>query len=123
MVIAPGTALRHHGVEMAQEADRLQVFAAAIDVGNPLALLAAVIAIQHRGDRIDPQPVDVEMLQPVHAAGDQEALHFPAAEIVDVGVPVLMESLPRIGMLEQRRAVETGQAMRIARENAPAPSR
>ena len=88
-------ALLRHGIEVAQEADGLQVLPAAVDVGNPLACLAAVIAIQHRGDRIDPQAVNVEILQPVHAAGDQEALHLPPAEIVDEGVPVLVETLLR----------------------------
>ena len=108
---------------MAQEADGLQVLAPAVDVGHPLARLAAVVAIEHRGDRIDAQPVDVEMLEPVQRARDQEALHLAAAEIVDQRVPVLVEALARILMLVERGAVELREAVRIVRENAPAPSR
>ena len=60
------------------------MLAAAIDVGQPFAGVAAVIAVQHRGDRVDPQRIDVEVLQPMQSAGDQEALnlahsHFPFA--------------------------------------------
>ena len=108
---------------MAQEADRLEVFAAAVDVRDPLALAAAVVAIEHRGHGIDAQPVDVKMLQPVQRARDQKALHFAPAEIVDVGVPVVMEALARIEMLVKRGAVEPRQAVRIGWESAPAPSR
>ena len=32
-----GAAFGHHGIEMAQEADRLEVLAPAIDVGHPFA--------------------------------------------------------------------------------------
>ena len=74
---------------------------------------AAVVAIEHRGDGIDAQPVDVEMLQPVERAGDQKALHLAAAEIVDAGVPVVVKAFARIGMLVERRAVEARQAVRI----------
>ena len=116
IVIAPGQRSRDHRVEVAQEADRLEVLAAAVDVGNPFALAAAVVAIEHRGHRIDAQPIDVKMLQPVERAGDQEALHFAAAEIVDEGVPVLMEALARVVVLVERGAVEARQAVRIGRE-------
>ena len=58
----------------------------------------------------------MELLQPVETRGDQEALHLAAAEVIDVGVPVLMISLARVLMLIQRRAVEPRQTMRIGRE-------
>ena len=40
-------------VHAAQKVDGLQILDAAMDVGNPLAFLAAVVAIKHRGDGID----------------------------------------------------------------------
>ena len=101
---------------MAQEADRLEVLAPAVDVGHPFAGLAAVVAIEHRGDGIDAQPVDMEMLEPMQRAGDQEALHFAAPEIVDQRVPVLMEAFARILMLVERGAVEPREPMRIGRK-------
>ena len=111
-----GTALGDDRVEMAQEADGFQILAPAVDVRHPFAGVAAVVAIEHRGDRIDAQSVDVEMLEPVQRAGDQEALHLAAAEIVDVGVPVLMEAFARIEMLVERGAVEAREAVRVGRE-------
>src|ERR1700710_900537 len=101
---------------MPEEINRFEVFPAAVDIRHPLALLAAVVAIQHGSHRIDAQAIDVEMLQPMDAAGDEESLHFPPPEIVDVGVPVLMKSLLGIGMFEQRRTVEAGEPMCVGRE-------
>ena len=111
-----GAALGHHGIEMAQEAHRLEVLAPAIDVGDPGVGRPAVVAIEHRRHRIDPQAVDMEALQPMQRARDQEALNLAPAEIVDVGVPVAVEALARIEMLVERRAVEARQAVRIGRE-------
>src|SRR5690242_17749785 len=101
---------------MTQEADRLEVFAAAMDVGNPFAFAAAVVAVEHRGDGVDAQAVDVKMLQPIERARDQEALHLAAAEIVDESIPVLVIALARIEMLVERSAVEAREPMRIGRE-------
>ena len=106
----------HDGVEVPQEVDGFEVLAPAMDVRDPLAGVAAVVAVEHRGDGIDAQPIDMEMLQPMQRAGDQEALHLAAAEIVDVGVPVLVEALARIEMLVEGGAVEAGEAVRVGRE-------
>ena len=111
-----GTAFADDGVEMAQEADRLEILAAAMDVGNPGVCRPAVVAIQHRSHGIDAQPVDMEALQPVQSAGDQEALHLATAEIVDVGIPVVMIALARIEMLVEGRAVETRQPVGVGRK-------
>src|ERR1700728_3980694 len=43
-------------------------------------------------------------------------MHFPAAEVVDRGIPFLVKALARIGVLVQCRAVEPRQAVRIGRE-------
>ena len=58
----------------------------------------------------------MEIFEPVETGCDQESLHLAAAEIVDVGVPVPMESLARIRVLIQGRAVEPCHAMRVGRE-------
>ena len=55
-----------HGaaVEVAEEVDRFNVLAAAELVGQPLAVLAGIVEVQHRGDRIDAETVDVVLLAP-----------------------------------------------------------
>jgi hypothetical protein len=59
-------------VHRAQEIDRLPVFAPALIVGHPVAALAAVIAVEHRGDRIDAQPIDMIALGPEQGVVDEE---------------------------------------------------
>src|SRR5580658_10348883 len=48
--------------------------------------------------------------------GDQKAAHLVTAEIVDRGVPVVVETFARIGMLVQRRAVETVKPVCVGRK-------
>ena len=55
-------------------------------------------------------------LQPVQRAGDEEIAYLGAPEVVDQRVPVVVEALARVGVLEQVRAVEAGQAVRIGGE-------
>src|SRR3546814_20222979 len=87
---------------MTQELDVLQILAAAVLVRYPFTGFARVVAIEHRRNRVDAQPVDVELLQPVQAAGEHEAMHLATTEVVDQRVPILMKTLARIFMLIQR---------------------
>src|SRR3546814_81558 len=98
---------------MTQELDVLQILAAAVLVRYPFTGFARVVAIEHRRNRVDAQPVDVELLQPVQAAGEHEAMHLATTEVVDQRVPILMKTLARIFMLIQRGAIEMRKAMLI----------
>src|SRR5205807_2362796 len=89
---------------------------AAEPVGNPRAWLARVIEIQHGGDRVDAQTIDVIAIEPEKRIADQKIDDFLPSEIVDRGVPIGMKSLSRIGMLVERRAVEMREPVRIDRE-------
>ena len=62
-----GDALVDGGVHLLEELHGLEVLAAAVDVGRPLAVLAGVVEVEHRGDAVDAQPVGVELLEPVDA--------------------------------------------------------
>ena len=97
----------HHLVGSAQEGDRLQVLAPAMDIRQPLAFLARIVAVQHRRHRVDAQAVHPLALDPVQRAADQEVAHLVAAEVVDQGVPVVVVALARIGVFIERGAVET----------------
>ena len=59
-------------VEPLEEGDRLQVLAAAVAVGHPLARLARVVEVEHRGDRVHAQAVDVVLVEPEERVGDEE---------------------------------------------------
>ena len=53
--------------------------------------------------------IGMELVHPVQGVGHQEALDLVAPEVEDVGAPILLLTLSRIGMLEQRGAVEPAQ--------------
>ena len=108
-------------VDPLQQLDRLEVLVAAVLVRHPLPGLAGVVEVEHRGHGVDPQPVDVELVQPVVGVGDQEALHLVAAEVEDVGAPVRVPAQPRVLVLVQRGAVEALQRPRVGGEVAGHP--
>ena len=85
--------------------------------------LARVVEIQHRRDGIDAQAVDVVLVQPEQRIREKEIPHLVAAVIEDQRAPVPVLALPRIGMLEERGAVERREPVRVLRESVPAPSR
>ena len=111
-----GRQLVHGGVHLLQELHGLQVFPAAVDVRCPAVLRPRVVQVEHRGDRVDPQPVDVELLQPVQRIGDQEVAHLGPAEVEHIGAPVQLLTAVRVGVLVERGAVEAAQRPGVLRE-------
>ena len=103
-------------VGLLEQADRLEVLATAVHVGDPLAVLARVVEVEHRRDGVDPQPVDVELLQPVDRVGDEEVAHLEPAEVEHVGAPVGLVATARVGVLVERQPVEPGEREGVARE-------
>ncbi|OIQ79884.1 hypothetical protein GALL_383660 [mine drainage metagenome] len=99
----------HHHVEFLEEINRFQVFAAAELVGQPFAVLARVIEINHGSHRIHAQAVDVELADPEMRVGEQEIAYFIAAVVEDQRAPVLMFAQARILVFVQGRAVEARQ--------------
>src|SRR6476620_11295395 len=55
-------------------------------------------------------------VQPEQRTADQKTSHLVAAIIEDVGLPVRMEALARIGMLKEMRAIKETQTMAIGRK-------
>ena len=111
-----GAAPVHDGVELADEVDCFQVVVAAVPVGHVVALATAEVEVEHRGDRVDAQAVEVELLQPVERARDQERAHFVPLVVEHQRAPVLVLRLARIGVFVQCAAVEVGETVCIARE-------
>src|SRR6266487_6097681 len=61
-----------------------------ITVRNPLAWFARVVKIEHGGDGIDPQAINMVLTQPEQGTGEQEIAHLGTAIIKDVGAPFFM---------------------------------
>ncbi len=112
----PRVLTEHQLVGLPQESDGLEVLVAAVLVGDPVPFLARVVEVEHRGDRIDAQSVDMELVEPEQAIGDEKVADLGPAVVVDQGVPVAMEALARVGMLVEGGAVEPGEAVRIGRK-------
>ena len=110
-------------VEAAQEVDRLEVLATAVLVGDPLAVLARVVEVEHRRDGVDAQPVGVEHLQPEQGVGAQEVLHLVAPVVEDVALPVGLVPLARVVVLVEVRAVEVRRGRARRWGSATGPSR
>ncbi len=107
-------------VHALEEFDGVEIFAAAVLIGNPLAFLARIIEIQHGSDGIDAESVDVKLVQPEERVGDEEVLDFVAAIVVNESAPV-GGALARVGVLVEMGAVELGEAVGVAREVRGSP--
>src|SRR5205814_6979007 len=103
-------------VERSQEQNGIEIFLAAVAVGNPFTFLPRVIEIEHRRDGIDAQAVDVVLVEPEQAARQKEGADFITAVVENRAVPFGMEALTRVCMLVQMRAVEVSETVRVAGE-------
>ena len=119
--MTPGSRAVHHLVQLLEERDRVQVLAAAVLVGHPLARLARVVEVEHRGDGVDPQPVGVVLAQPEERVREQEVPHLAAPVVEHQRPPVRVRAAPWVGVLVERGAVEAGERPLVAREVAGHP--
>jgi len=75
-------------VQALDEVDRFEVLVAAVHVGHPVAGLARVVQVEHRGDGVDAQAVDVVALEPEEGVAKQEIADFGPAVVEDLRAPV-----------------------------------
>src|SRR5436309_2573421 len=103
-------------IELAQEVDGLEVFTAAILVGNPFAVPPRIIEIEHRGDGVHAEAVDMKTLAPEKRVGQEENADLMPAIIENEGAPILVRAFAGVFVLEKRGAVEAGESPIVARE-------
>ena len=84
-------------------------------------MVARVVQVEHRRDGVHAQAVGVVLLQPEERVGEQEAADLGAPVVEDERAPVAVLALPRIGMLEERGAVEPGEPVGVLGEVARHP--
>ena len=101
---------------MAEKFDGFQVLVAAVLVGNPLAVFAAIVQIEHGGNRIDTQAVYMELLDPVERVGDQEVGNLVLFIVENFGAPVRMLAFSWVRVLKEGLPVEICKAVCIPRE-------
>ena len=78
--------------------------------------LARVVEVEHRGDRIDPQAVEVVAVEPEERVAEEEVADLGPAVVEDLGAPVAVFAQPRVGVLVEMGAVEVAQAVQIVGE-------
>ena len=105
----PGEIMPHGGVELLQEGDGIQVFPPAVGVGQPLLPFAAEVVVQHGADRVHPQSVGVEPVQPEAGVAQKERAHLAPPEVEHTGAPLGHFAPPGVGMLKAGRAVKPAQ--------------
>ena len=111
-----GIVFLHSGIEHLEEFHRFEILMTAIDIGHPLAVVAVVIEVEHGGNRVHAQTVDVIFIQPEERVGNQERTHFVATEIEYTGAPFFMLALAPIRIFISRCTVKTIQTVRVLRE-------
>ena len=103
-------------VQALQERDGLEVLVAALRVGDPVTGAAAVIEVEHRGDRVDPQAVEVEFPEPEERVAQQVGDDLVAAVVEDQRVPVTVKTFARVLVLVETTAVEARESVRVRGE-------
>ena len=116
MVRMPGCSLVAELVELLEEVDRLEVLVAAEDVGDPFAGLARIVEVEHRGDGVDAEAVDVVALEPEQGVAEEEVADLGAAVVEDLRAPVAVLAEPRVLVLVEVGPVEVAQPVQVARE-------
>src|SRR5271166_5656707 len=100
-------------VEALEKSRRVAVVVGSVGIWEPLPGLARIIEVEHRGDGVDAQSIDVIAIEPEEGVCDQESRHFAPAEIIDRRVPIRMKSAARVSVLVQGLAVEQRKAMHV----------
>ena len=96
----PRISPQDHGIQMLEKSDSLQVLVTAVLVGHPLAVLLAVIQIEHGCHGIYPKPVHMVVLYPEQGVGDKEILHLIFPVVKNLCPPVRVLSLSGIRVLK-----------------------
>ena len=108
--------LENRFIELLEEIHGLEISGIAVFVGHPLAILAAIVEIEHIGHRVDAQAVNMEFLKPEHGVGYQEALHLRAAVVKVRGSPLpVLGPLHVVGLVEVL-AIEVAQPLFVLAE-------
>src|SRR3984957_17546362 len=103
-------------IHLSQELNGLYVFFSAVPVWDPLSITPSIIEIEHGGDGIDPQSVDVIFIEPEHGVADEKTLDFVPTVVEYKSVPIRLFPLPRIAVFVEMRSIEISKTGLIFRE-------
>ena len=81
------------------------VVATAVHVGDPLAFVARIIAVEHRGHRVHAQSIHMVLLDPEERACEEKIAHLVTAVIEDQRAPVGVRAFARVLVLVLRQGL------------------
>ena len=109
-------------VQLLEERDGLDILPPAVLVGQPVAVLAAVVEVEHRGHGVHANPVHVVLVHPEQGVGGEVVADLVPAVVEDVACPSrgARRGADRRARRAPCRRTAAGRARRG--ENGPAPS-
>ena len=99
-----------------EESYSLQVLVAIVHVRDPLARIARVVEVEHGGDGVDPEAVDVVFRDPEQGVGEEVVPNLGAAVVEDERPPVGVPALAGVGVVVEVGAVEEDEAVGVLGE-------
>src|SRR2546423_4302466 len=103
-------------VEFAYEVNGFEVLAPAVFVGNPAPGGAAVVEVEHGGDGVNAQSVNVALAEPEEGVCDEKVSDLVATVVEDERAPVGVLAESRVCVLVECGAVEAPQGPGVFRE-------
>mmetsp|Transcript_24789 Transcript_24789/g.54032 ORF Transcript_24789/g.54032 Transcript_24789/m.54032 type:complete len:222 (-) Transcript_24789:998-1663(-) len=112
----PGPELLHGLVQALQQRHRLQVGDVAVLVGDPLAVLLSKVAVDHGGNGVAAEAIDVIALRPEEDRALQEAAHLIAPEVEDLGPPLPLFTFPGVLVLKGGCTIKVAETALVSTE-------
>src|ERR1700675_1857969 len=116
-----GEALEGDLIYLLQEIDCVHIFPAAKFIGNPFAGLPGIIQVNHGGDGVNAESIDVIFIKPKQSVGYQIIADFIAAVVIDERAPIELCSLAGVGVFVEVSAIKLSETVRVAREMSRSP--
>ena len=110
---APVAAAADHGVQVLEKFYRIEISVSAEAIRDPLSVSSAVIQIEHGGDRVHTEAVDMVLFIPVERISDQKVLHLVLGIVENFCPPVRVLPHPGIRIFIAGRAVEVRKSVRV----------
>ena len=107
---------KHGFIQLVEEIYSLQIAVAAMLIRLPLAILSAIIQIQHIGHSINAEAINMILIHPENSIGNQKALYLGTAIIKIGGTPASIICSLRIVGFIQIPAIKISQTMIILTE-------
>ena len=93
---------------MFKELYRIEILFFTIFIWNPLSVFFAIIKIKHGSDRIHTYSVYMELSYPEKSICNKEIFHLGFTQIKNLGSPIGMLALSRVGIFINAFSVKTG---------------